>query len=506
MKRNAILNPIFTTASLVTLLSVAERGLGFLYRIVLSRLIGAEGMGLYQIALSHFAIFLTIGTGGIPIVVSRMISKSKATNDLMGERNAVSAGGFLSLLLTLPIALFLIFFGKDISFFSDERAFPVLQILLIGLTFSSLYAVIRGSFWGNKRFLAPSLLELAEESVMVIAGILLLQNVSTPMDGAIRAAYAVVISYLFSFSAASICFSLLGGKLSSPKKALKPVFNATLPITSVRACSSLINSAIAILLPVMLVRAGVDNNEALALFGIVSGMVLPVVFIPSTLIGSLSLVLVPEVAEDFFAGNTHRLTRNVERGLLFAFLIACILTPLFFVLGEEIGGLAFANEKAGELIKYSAPLLLPMSLSMISTSILNSMGFEKKTFLFYFLSAGGLLLCILFLPPFCGIYAYLIGLGVSFTLQMFFNLVLLCKVCPIFKKQWGQVWIHGIFPSILSVSISCFLGNVLLPFTLLYCKSLLALFFTGAFVTLLCLLCFFLLKKTLRHLILKDAK
>ena len=72
---------VYTTASLVTFLSVAERGLGFLYRIVLSRLIGAEGLGLYQVSLSLFSVFLTVGTGGIPITVSRLISKSKAEKD-----------------------------------------------------------------------------------------------------------------------------------------------------------------------------------------------------------------------------------------------------------------------------------------------------------------------------------------------------------------------------------------------------------------------------------------
>ena len=62
-------NNIYRTAALVTGLSVAERALGFLYRIVLSRLIGSEGLGLYQVALSVFSVFITLGTGGIPITV-----------------------------------------------------------------------------------------------------------------------------------------------------------------------------------------------------------------------------------------------------------------------------------------------------------------------------------------------------------------------------------------------------------------------------------------------------
>ena len=160
---------VVATASVVTFLSVAERGLGFLYRIVLSRLIGAEGLGLYQVALSVFAVFLTVGTGGLPICVSRFISKSKAENNPVAQGQAVSSGLAISLLFTLPVCIGLGLFADKLPFlFSDERCIPLVKLLLCGLAFSSLYAVIRGSFWGHKCFLAPSVMEIAEESVMVI--------------------------------------------------------------------------------------------------------------------------------------------------------------------------------------------------------------------------------------------------------------------------------------------------------------------------------------------------
>lgn len=461
MKKPNIQTTVYTTASAVTALSVAERGLGFLYRIVLSRLIGAEGLGLYQVALSLFGLFLTVGTGGIPITVSRMISKSKAERRPDDEKSAVSAGVCLCLLLTLPVCLLLGLFGGKLTFlFSDERSFGVFRILLLGLCFSSVYAVMRGSFWGNKQFLLPSVLELAEETVMVIVGVLLLQNVSSPASGAEKAAWAVVVSYLFSFTASVLCFFFKGGKLSSPKKQLKPLFNATLPITSVRASGSLVNSAVAVLLPVMLIRAGYDSGEALTLFGIVSGMVLPILFIPSTIIGSLSLVLVPELSEDFYRKNYDRLKKNIERGLRFSFLVACALIPFFYAVGEDVGRLAYSNAQAGEMIVKSCPLLLPMSLTMISTSMLNSMGFEKQTFVFYFISAAALLLCVLFLPAVCGVYAYVIGLGASYVLNALCNLIFLWKKCPFFEKRVRQVCVHDLFPALITILPVSLLGRL----------------------------------------------
>ena len=470
---------LFQSATFVTLFSVAERGLGFLYRVVLSRLLGAEGVGLYQVALSLFAVFLTLGTGGIPITVSRLICKSKAERACRGESEAVGAGVFLCLLLTLPVCILLICFPNVVGFlFTDKRGIPVFRILLIGLVFSSLYAVIRGSFWGNKRFLTPSVLELLEECVMVIAGVLLLSNVTSIQQGVNRAAWAVVISYLFSFSASALCFFLFKGKLGNPTKQLKPLFNATLPITSVRACGSLISSAIAVLLPAMLVRAGASESEALTVFGVVSGMAIPVLFIPATIIGSLSLVLVPQLSEDFYAKKTQQLNKNLSRGLIVSVLVSLFLIPFFYALGDELGMLAFSEQLAGEYIRKGSVVLLPMSVTMISTSMLNSMGFEKQTFLHYFIGQAAQLLCILLLPSVCGGYAYVLGMGAGFVLNGVFNLVLLGKKCPnLYRemvKQKGHVRVHSLLVAVFLVLPLCLLGDLLVAIFFRFCGAFLS--------------------------------
>ncbi len=463
-KHQAVHSSVTATASIVTALSIAERGLGFLYRIVLSRLLGAEGLGLYQVSLSLFSVFLTIGTGGIPLCVSRLISKSKAENNSLGERYVVSSGLALCMVLTLPVCIFLGLFAQHFTFlFSDERSVILFKILLTGLAFSALYAVFRGYFWGNNRFLLPSLLEIAEETVMVIAGVLLLQNIESSMDGATKATYAVILSYAFSFTASTLCFFFSGGKLSTPKRMLKPLLRSAMPITAVRTSSSLINSAIAVLLPAMLIQAGFTQTEAIKAFGVVSGMAMPVLFIPATIIGSLALVLVPRLSEDYYRKDTAHLYENIRRGLRVSFLVACALMPFFAVLGDEVGLIAFASVEAGEFIRAGAPLLLPLSLTMISTSILNSMGFEKQTFLFYFLSAAALLLCILLLPTVCGVYAYLWGMAASYTLNAVCNFLFLAKRCKGLFRLKSLFFFRQEYRALIAAACVFIVGSALSP-------------------------------------------
>lgn len=456
MKKN-----VYRTAALVTGLSVAERSLGFLYRIVLSRLIGSEGLGLYQVALSVFSVFLTVGTGGIPITVSRLISKSKAANDPKGENGAVAAGLIASLVLTLPVCFVFLVAGDKFAFlFSDERCLSLFSVLLVGLVFSSVYAVIRGSFWGNKQFLAPSVLELVEEIIMVIAGVMLLRNVSNVFDGAMRASAAVIVSYFVSFTASVACFFIRGGRLSSPKKQLKPLFSAAMPITAVRAGGSLVGSAVAVLLPAMLIRAGATRTEALQMFGVVSGMAMPVLSIPSTVIGSISLVLVPELSEDFYRKRFKQLAANIERGISVTVVIACALIPFFFVLGDDLGRVLYSNAEAGEMIKNCCLMLLPMSLTMITTGMLNSLNFEKQTLVYYFIGAALMLAAVLFLPAYIGVYAYPTGLTLSYIVCAVLNLVFLCKKCPLSKTLLKKSLIA--FALMLPISVVGYFTSALL--------------------------------------------
>ncbi len=476
---------VFTTATLVTGLSIIERALGFLYRIVLSRLIGAEGLGIYQVALSLFSVFLTLGTGGIPLTVSRLIAKSRAERDQKGARSAFTAGVSLSLALTLPVCIFFVFFGERFTFlFSDARCLPVFRVLLIGLVFSSLYAVVRGGFWGEKEFLTPSVLELAEESVMVLVGVLLLQNVTTPLSGATNAAWAAVISYLFSFTVSSVCFLARGGRLSSPTKQFKSTFVSTLPITSVRLIATLVNSCIAILFPAMLVRAGYTDSESLTLLGVVTGMALPILMIPATVIGSLSLVLIPELSEDYYGKNNARLYKNIERGIRVALLVAFFLLPFFYALGEDLGKIAFSNALAGEIISKSCPLLVPMSLSMITTSILNSLGFEKHTFVYYFIGAAAMFACIFLLPSVCGAYAYVLGLGASFLITAVCNLCLLFQKCRGLFPTYGKTLLSTLARATLALLPLSLLGKLFSVFFKYIFGELIATFATG-FVLLL---------------------
>lgn len=431
-KRTRTTNNIYKSAAVVTVFSTIEKSLSFFYRIALTRMIGAEGLGIYQLCLTVFAVFLTLASSGIPVTVSRLMAKSNATGDTRGKNAAVTAGIICTLFITIPAALILFLGRNAFSFlFSDERCIQLFIILLPGLILTSVYAVIRGSFWGNKQFVSYSVIELLEDAVMVVAGIILVYGTSTPVEGARMATFAVLISYVFSFITSLVWYFRCGGKFVNPKKQLKPLISSSAPITAMRTSTSLLNSAVAVILPALLMSAcHLSSSEALALYGVTMGMAVPLLFIPSSLIGSIAVVVAPELSENYYKKNEKAVKHDVEKTIKAAIFIATMLIPLLTVLGGALSEFLYGNELCGQIVERCAFILLPMCISMITNTILNSMNCEKYTLIYFCIGAAAMILCVVVLTKYLGVYSYLLGISLNFLLTATLNLRLLKKKCP----------------------------------------------------------------------------
>ena len=422
---------IYKSAAQVTVFSTVEKALSFFYRIVLSRIIGAEGIGIYQICLTVFAVFLTAASSGVPVTVSRLIAKSDAKNDVKGKHAAVTAGVVATLIITVPMALVLFFGRKFFSFlFSGTGGMQIFIILLPGLIITSVYAVMRGSFWGNKQFLPYSIIELLEDAIMVLCGILLVLGVTDPMQGAMRATYAVLISYVFSFIASLFWYFKKGGRFVNPKRQLKPLFAASAPITAMRTATSLLNSVVAVLLPALLIKnMGLSSSEAVSLYGVAIGMAVPILFIPSALIGSIAVVIAPELSGNFYKNKTEAVRHDVEKSIKAAVFIATMVVPVLFVVGDEIGRFLYSNDLSGEVVRNCSVILFPMCIGMITTTILNSMNYEKRTLVYFCAGAALMLISIVVLTRYIGVYSYMVGLAANFLVTSVLNLAYLGKKC-----------------------------------------------------------------------------
>ena len=472
-----ILRKFFQTVALVSVFSISEKILGFLYRIFLSHSIGAEGIGIYSVALSVFGLLYTLCCSGIPITVSRLMTKYRAEKNEKRVSKTITAGICLALAFSIPVCLLFLFSGNAFSFlFADERSHKIFLIILPGLTFTCVYSVLRGVFWGNKDFFPYSVIELLEEICMIIVGIILITFSTGVTQGAVNAGVAVLISYILSFSLAMGVFLLRKNKFKNPLSEFKPLMRSAMPITAMRSASSFAISLVSVILPIRLLNAGYTEAQTMSSYGAVVGQALPILSIPTTLIGSFTLVLIPEIAENYYNKRHFYLKRDVEKAIKFTTLLTVIFIPVFFVCGEEIGIIFFGEHECGKYITATSYLMILMSLCSLSTSILNSMGLETKTLVYYVLGGALMLASVWFLPKWTGIYSLLIGFTSVYGITTVLNLRLLNKSCAK-KPLYVKFLLVCVATTIPTAIFGIFLERLLLPIlgtvlTLFCCSAL----------------------------------
>jgi stage V sporulation protein B len=425
---------LFQAVALITFFSILNRAAGFVFRIYLSRTIGAEALGLYQIALSIFFVLLTFVASGLPLIISRNTAKYSTLKDYKKERSLMSASLIFSVILSVVLSICVIIF-KDVFklLFTDEKAFQILLILLPAVLITAIFTVFRGWLWGKNNFFAVCFTEFVEQIVRIVLCVILLSSAFS-FDGANAAALSLTLSCAFSLVLIIIFYFTSGGRFAKPESIYKEVVKPSTPITLVRVLTSLVQPVIAIIIPLRLVAAGYTNSQALSLYGVAMGMTVPFLFIPSAIIGSLSMALIPDLSSAVTKQDTGHISNRITTSLLFTMLVSTLFVPLYIGAGQEIGIFFYDNILSGNLLVYSAWFMIPFGLTSISSSILNALGLELKSMKNYIVGAVIMLLCVWFLPAYIGINALVWGMGICMVIAGFLNIRMIKKKTKINLK------------------------------------------------------------------------
>lgn len=395
---------------LIMIFSIATRLISFFFKIYLSRRVGAEVLGLFQMAISVFGLFCTIAGSGIPLMLSRKTAELTALKGRDREIDGVMTGATL---LSLGVTLFLIagailFRNKLRLVFSDGRCVKLFYLILPALISTVMYQLLRGYFMGKARYFDYSVTELLEEVIKVVACLTLLSNVFIVLSESVAITIAFTVTDYIVMAILLAIYLFKGGRFSKPI-GTRALVKSSLPVTGMRIAAGLLTSFIAIALPAALVRNGMTSSEAAAEYGRAVGMAFSLLFAPLSLTGALSVVILPEAAALAATGKHEELRTRVNESILFVFLITILFYAIFFVLGETYGDLLFKDRKAGAFVTFSSGMVIPAALSGLVNTTLNSLGEEKKVFLAFSVSSIFLILSVLFLPRFIGIYALAVG-------------------------------------------------------------------------------------------------
>ena len=151
-------------ALLLTPTGIASRILGFFYRIFLSRTIGAEGLGVYQMVFPIYGICFSICAGSIQTAISRFTA---ADRDRAGR--TLLAGFIISFSLALGLAAVIIRFSGFLAsqVLMEPRCAPLLPTMALAIPCTSVHACLCGWYYGKEKVQVPALSQMVEQCIRI---------------------------------------------------------------------------------------------------------------------------------------------------------------------------------------------------------------------------------------------------------------------------------------------------------------------------------------------------
>jgi stage V sporulation protein B len=412
---------------IITAFAAATRAIGFIFRMFLSRILGAEMMGVYQLAMSIFMVLLMTVSSGLPLVISREIARDKNK-----EKSAVTAGLIIAVITSVLVCL-LVLGSQNILklILTDERSLTLLIALLPAVAASGIYCVLRAVWWGQKKFILLGATELIEQVARILLFIVCLGFLQVFGDLANLSAWSFSFACIVSAIAVFVIYVKKNGMPAAKtnKAEIINLVKPALPITGVRVVGGIAMPIVSVLLPLRLVASGWTELNAISHFGIIMGMTFPLLTIPSTVISALSTALVPELQD---SKDIKQIKNKINKSIHFTLILNSVFAVIFFCFGKWIGYLLYGSTASGIYLARSAWAMVPLSLGQITSTILNSLNKENVAMRNYFIGSVFLFIIIWFLPSVIGADAIVIGLGTSALIACILNL---CKIHKLISKN-----------------------------------------------------------------------
>ena len=436
-------------ALLLTVLGAAGQVLGFGYRVVLSRMVGAQVMGLYQLVMPVYSVLLSLTAVGLAAGVSNLTPQYLALGNSRGAAQVLSTSLRTFFLLLLPVGAVVIAASDflSVAFLGDARTQLGLILLVPCLALTGVENCHKHYFYGAGLVATPAVVELLEQLVRTgaVLGLLVLFLPQYPERVVGLIVGGMVVCEVFSSLTLTLLYRRRLGRmgLSGPGEAGRTrrcrLAAIALPVGANALLGNLMGAANAALLPQKLVEGGMERGEAVAQLGVVCGMTLPMLALPTVFLGALNLVLSPRLARARALGREKEVRRLAFRAMSVVSLLALPSMSLMAVLGPDLGEMLF-HQQVGS---YLLPLALAMALSCFCSvlgAILNGVGQQRAVAAVSLLGGGlqlGLTLVLVPLPG-VGMKGYVAGLLAATLLETLLCLRLAVKRAGLELKifQW----------------------------------------------------------------------
>ena len=406
-----------------------------IFNIYISNQIGSEAVGVFSLVMAVYLFFITVATSGLNIAVTVIVSEKFALNKNKQAIKAIRTCIFFSLLLGIAAGGLILLFSNFITskcLHNMVSSRPLFYIA-IGLPFIAMSSCISSYFTTVRKAYKNAISQVFEFTIKMFATIILLKiNISNGVEAiCISLILADVISEVCSFTLIFILYIIdIRLKKLEDVRSFGQRFNI-LKIAFPVAVTSYIRSGLStlkqLIIPTQLEKSGISCSRALSQYGMINGMVLPVITFPTVLTDSYSMLLIPEFST-YVAQKNYKAINYIANKI---FKITCAFTmcicSIFFIFSNDLGLAIYNNIEIGYYFKIFTPFIFFMYMDHIIDCILKGLNKQFGVMCCNILDLSITTCFIYFLLPVLGIKGYVLSIFFSEVLNFSISLFQLFK-------------------------------------------------------------------------------
>ena len=452
--RTFFLNAISLTAT-----ELLMRAVSVIFNIFVSNRAGSEAMGLFSLLGSVYAFSITVGSAGINLGTTRLISDALALNDTALAKRSMRRA-LLCCLFTGAAATILLFCLSEplaIRILNDRRALSSLRILSLSIVPVAVCSCLSGYFTGVRRVKANAAFGVFAQIFKIGATLFFLsvKEKSDAESACIALVLGITVSELLALAISFALYMFDRKKLSTdksqntlsvtapggiPTSITRKLLSITLPVTASACIRSALSMVQHILIPKGIHANGKSWSAALSSYGALHGMAMPLLLFPSALIYAFAGLLIPEVSECCTQGNTERLRRVSYRALSFSLFFSIGVSGIILCFSRELGLAIYNNEETALYIRMLAPLIPVMYIDGAVDAILKGSGHQVYSMNVNIIDTLTACLFAITLIPKIGIMGYVISIYATEILNTTLSLIKMISVSRIRPRIMHQVF------------------------------------------------------------------
>lgn len=373
MKKNK-----FVVATIILIIGgFITKILSMVIKIVMTRLVGTEGIGLYMLVNPTFMLFIAICTLGMPTAISKLVSEDKRNN-----KKLVFSAVAIAIIINILIMLTILISGRFIAdnLLHEPRSYYSIIAIGLVLPFISISSILRGYFFGKQKMIPHVVSNITEDITRLISIILF-----TPlflMKGLEYAVAFLILSNIISELTSIIIlffflpknFKLNKNDITPNLSNIKDILEISLPTTGSRLIGTIGAFFEPIILTFFLLKTGFTNQYILTEYGVLNGYVMPLILLPSFFTGAISQALLPIVSQGYSNKKYEYVRNKIKQALFFSLLIGIPATLIFTFIPEIPLKLIFNTNEGINYIRVLAPICLLHYIQSPLTSTLQAIG------------------------------------------------------------------------------------------------------------------------------------